>query len=653
MNTSDAQSHPGIREMLVQRVQPLANGHAFGPAGSYERVSGVAKGVLDPADPRNAGIVNLALAPRDTQGLVAYQADFYLLRPTDPARGNGTLLYEVCNRGLKMLMHSLAGAPTTGGRTANDPATLEELGQALPLRLGYTLAWSGWDPDAPRANSGLALQAPPALEHGQPLVRTIRDEVVSGTRGPPLEALRLSYPAASRDPSRTRITMRAREADPPVELPPTAWAYEDDRTIRLLPAGTRPAPGVLYEVWYPATGARVLGVGFAATRDVVSYLRHGQRDNAGRPNPAGGSSPAGAGITAALAIGFSQGGRFLRDFIGQGFNQDLRRRRVFDGVLTHIAGVGRVFLNAEFGQPARTSTQHEDHLAPENEFPYSTALLTDLRTGRSGALFRGDGFDPQLIEVNTSTEYWQKGASLLHTDPVGRQDVALPERSRVYLVAGTQHTGRPGTPSDPGPCVNPRNPHDPSPALRALVVALEQWVREGREPPPSRVPTLQAGTLVPPERTGFPDLPGVAIARSAHQLVPFGDWVHPLPEPALAPRVLVPSVDADGNEVAGILLPDVAVPLGTHTGWNLYRAPYPEGELCDRDGSFLPFARTRADRERVGDPRPSLQERYGTAGRYVELIRAAAQSLVAERLLLPEDAERYVEQARQHDPLGE
>ena len=327
----------------------------------------------------------------------------------------------------------------------------------------------------------------------------------------------------------------------------------------------------------------------------------------------------------------------MRDHIAQGFNGDEDGRRVFDGVFTHVAGIGRIFFNTPFGQPFRTRTWHEDHDFPEVEFPHSSASMDDPVTGRSGALMRGDATDPLLIETNTSTEYWQKGASLLHTDPLGTRDVALPANVRAYLLAGTQHAGKAGMPTDNGPCANPRNWHDPMPAVRALLVALDDWVASGRAPPDSRVPRIDDGTLVPAEKVAFPAIPGSTLPRAANDAPPLGDWTDPVPA-SRAYVTLVPQVDADGNERAGIRLPDIAVPRGTFTGWNLYAAPYPEGELADRDGSFLAFANTEA--ERGNDPRPSLAERYpGTA--YADTVRTVTQALLNDRLLLREDADRY------------
>lgn len=627
-----------ITEIRITAVRPFAEGAPQGPAGPYERVTGVARGELDPADPRNRVIVNLDLAPRNARGKVEYEADFDLLRPV--GGGNRKLIYDVTNRGRKFFTHwVMDGAPAN----ANDPLSREDAGNALHLRQGYTLVWSGWDPDAPLRNKGMSIRVPVAMRDGQPIVRRIRDEFQSGTRGPVVGEFRLSYESATTDQGRATLTVRRAEGDPRVAVPPTEWRFKDARTLQVTTpgsAGSGPAVGSVYELHYPARNPWVLGVGYAATRDLVSFLRYASADSRGTPNPAG------PGVRHALAIGISQSGRYLRDHISDGFNRDESDRKVFDGVLAHISGVGRVFMNAEFGQPFRTNTQHEDHLYPENSFPFSAARSTDPVTGTSGALLRGDGFDPLLIEVNTATEYWQKGASLLHTDPAGTRDLELPPGARVYLVAGTQHGGRVGLTPARGPCNQERNPHSPAPALRALLAALDAWVDKGVAPPPSRVPNLREGTLVKPDNAGFPAIPGWQVARRANPIVLFGDWVDPRPDPARGYPALVARTDADGNEVAGIRLPDIAVPLATHTGWNLYRRPYPEGELCDRDGSYAPFALTRAQREQAGDPRLSVQERYEGPQDYLRRVADHVSALQADRLLLPEDAAAYLERAK-------
>jgi hypothetical protein len=600
-----------IVSVEVQAVEPLADGAPFGSVGAYEKVIGIARGEVDPDAPGNKGIALIDKAPRNARGLVEYTTDFYVLRPTDPARSTGRILYEVNNRGRKMLFGNIADGP----QGINDPQKTADVGNGFPMRRGWIVVWSGWDPDAPRANKGLGLTAPVATEDGKvggkPIDQTVRDEFVSGTRGGALEAFKLSYEMAS--PDGARLTVRERQADAPQDV---AWTAIDAKSIKL--AEGKPKPGHLYEFTYRGTKPKVQGLGFAATRDFVSWLKHDPKavEVTGRP------------ITHALAIGFSQAGRYLRHHISCGFNRDEQGRKVFDGIHSHIAGVGRLYFNVPFGQPARTNTQHEDHGAPEAWFPFSTATLEDPISRSTGSLFRHDGSDPLLIETNTSTEYWQKGASLLTTDPMGMKDVALPGNSRVYMIAGTQHGGRAGAASDPGPNVNPRNPHNPMAAVRALLVALEDWVVSGKAPPPSRVPTLADRTLVEADKTGFPAIEGAAVARKTNVV----DC--PAAGPERVYRTLVCRVDPDGNEVAGIRLPDIAVPLAAYTGWNEYKPPYPKGELADRDGSCFAF------------PPAKIAQRYRNRADYVAKVQAAVDELMKDRLMLQEDADRYLEKAR-------
>jgi hypothetical protein len=607
-----------ITGIEIRNRERLAGGAEFGASGAYDRIDATASGVLDPAHAGNRGIALLDRAPRNAQGKVEYRSDFVLLRPADSVLGNGRLLYEVNNRGRIMLFANLCA-----GAAGNNPKTAADLGNAFPLRLGFSLLWTGWDPGAPKP-TGLSLEVP-AIDG---LTRRIREEFVSGTRLGQHQTFRLSYETADRDAA---LTVRRTQT---AERRPVAFEFVDSRTVRLVPEGTLPETGSIYEIRYNATKPRVLGIGFAATRDIVSHLRHEAASLFGRK------------VTHTLAFGISQAGRYLRDHIAQGFNADEQGRRVFDGVFTHVAGIGRVFHNTPFAQPFRTRTWHEDHDFPEVEFPFSSASQLDPFTGASGALLRGDATDPRLIETNTPTEYWQKGASLLHTDPLGSQDLALPANVRCYMVAGTQHGGKAGMPRDNGPCVNPRNWHDPMPAIRALLVALDEWVTTDRAPPESRVPKIADGSLVADETIALPKVPGLSRPKAANDASPLADWTDPQP-PARRYRPLVPQVGADGNELAGIRLPDIAVPVGTFTGWNLYRAPYPDGELADRDGTFLAFAETRASRQAAGDPRPSLEELYPTKAAYAAAVEAAVATLQADRLLLEEDATAYRARARE------
>ena len=584
----------------IKTRTPLVGGAPFGASGAYDRIEGAASGTLDPTHPANQGIALLGQAPRNAAGLVEYKSDFILLTPADPALGNGRLLYEVNNRGRIMMMHYLC-AGIVGNRWDN----AKELGNALPLRLGFSLLWTGWDPGAPKA-TGLSLEVPTVPN----LAKRIREEFVSGTRLGIHEIFKLSHEAASTDAT---VTVRRTQIG---ERTPVAFEFADARTIRLLPEGTKPIVGSIHEIKYDATNPSVNGIGFAATRDIVSHLRqHGE-------------SLTGRRITHTLAFGISQAGRTLRDHIAQGFNADENGARVFDGILSHVAGIGRVFHNTPFAQPFRTRTWHEDHDFPEVAFPFSSTPMDDPITGASGALLRGNDSDPKLIETNTSTEYWQKGASLLHTDPLGTRDIQLPANVRAYLISGTQHGGKAGMPRDNGPCVNPRNWHDPMPAVRALLVALDEWVTTGREPPPSRVPTIAGGTLVKPADVAFPPIPGLTPPRAANDVSPLPDWTDPTPA-SRSYGALVPQVGPDGNELAGIKLPDIAVPRGVFAGWNLYKEPHPAGELADREGTFLAF------------PEARLTALYGAPGSYAGAVKAVVQTLLRDRLLLAEDAAAY------------
>jgi hypothetical protein len=633
-----------ITKLSVAAVESFADGHEFGEAGPYVRIHGVAQGELNPASPENAVIVDLDKAEQNARGMIEYETDFFILRPAAPSRSSGILVYDVTNRGRKIILGRLDEAGANAD--TNNPRTARDAGLGFTLGRGYALVWSGWDAGAPRGNNGMTARLPAALQDGRPMIRRIRDEFHIGTRAPGNgEVVRLNYAAVSTDPHRGRLTVRDRESDERIEIPAEAWEFADERTIRLLPAGTRFASYKIYEIWYEAIGSKVAGIGFAAVRDLVLFLRYEPADRDGTPNPliTAGSGAEATGIRHALGFGVSQSGRFLRHFLELGMNDDGSGRRVFDGVLTHVAGAGKVFANHSFAMPGRTATQHEDRLYPENWFPFGNAVATDPFSGRSGSLLQGRPTDPLMIEVNTSTEYWQKGASLVHTDPTGREDVELPPSCRVYMIAGTQHGGGPGTDPSPGPCVNPRNPHSASPALRALLVALEEWVTQGIAPPPSRVPSIAAGTAVTAEAVRMPAVPGFVVAPGANRIATPVDWVDPPVGIDNVYRTRVSAVDADGNEIAGIRLPPIAVPLGTHTGWNVYRAQ--PCELCDRDGSLIPFGRTRREREAIGDPRPSLEERYGSRDAYVAKVKAAAEALVADRLLLPSDAALYIKAA--------
>src|SRR5438477_7960044 len=509
-----------ITGITISAVEPFAEGKTFGKAGAYVRVRGVAQGVLDPRAPENAGIVDLDKATRNKAGQVEYATDVFILRPAEPRRGSGMLVYDVTNRGSKRILQLIDDVPANDPIAVNDPKTARDAGLGFLLGRGHSIVWSGWDPGAPRANNGLGADFPMALEDGKPITGRIRDEFQAGTRGPAeLVVRRLSYPAASLDQPAARLAVRDRESDRRRNIPHGEWEFVDNRSIRLVPEGRAFEPFKIYELWYEATEPKVLGIGFASVRDLVSFLRYERNGNPLLSDD--------AEIRHAIGFGVSQSGRFLRHFLELGMNRDSAGRRVFDGVFSHVAGAGKVFANHRFGMPGRTATQHEDRLYPENWFPFGNAVVTDPFSGSTGAILSGAPTDPLMIETNSATEYWQKGASLVHTNPASPHDAELPPTARVYMIAGTQHGGRPGTDPSPGPCANPRNPHSATPALRALFVALEEWVRTGTAPPSSRVPSIARGTAVGAEAVKMPTVPGFALASGANHIGPHVDWVEP------------------------------------------------------------------------------------------------------------------------------
>ena len=632
----------------IERVEsPTFEGRSFGDVGPYEKLVGRVFGEVDPEAPENAVITDVELAPRNARGLVEYAADLLILRPVDPSKGNGRVFYELNNRGRMLSLGQLNDARSGG----NDPTTAADAGNGFLMRRGYTFVSSGWDITAAPDGTRLRIAAPVAVNRdGSPIVGPALEEFVvdndstlTGT---------LTYAAASRDTTRASLTVRKRYTDVPEPIEASGWEYIDARTIRLRPPGTRFEQGRLYELAYPARDPQVAGLGFAAVRDVAAFLRHAATDDEGTPNPLAGS------VEQLLTMGISQAARFLRDFVHLGFNADEDGRRVFDGVLNWIGGASGGFFNYRFAQPFRTHRQHIARRFPEREFPFANHLLTDPVTGRTDGRLercRASGTCPRLMEANSANEYWVKGASLLHTDVAG-EDLPDPPEVRFYLFSSLPHAAGIGS-SGLGICRQPRNPLVANAGLRALLVALDEWVTTGNEPPASRVPRRADGSLVPPlprEMVGFPNIPGVDYTglMSTGDLFDYGPGFDEGILTTLPPvsagtpyPVFVPRTDADGNDIAGIRLPAVAAPRATFTGWALRAPAFGGPDLCDAAGQQIDFAATRAERLANGDPRPSLEERYPDPGAYVQAVSDAAQDLARERLLLDEDVERSVEAA--------
>lgn len=655
---SENRSEAMITKIIIDSVQsPTFGGASFGEVGQYEKLVGRAFGELDPESALNAVITDITLAPRNTRGKVEYTTDLYILKPVHAARGNRVLLFDVTNRGNKITYLPLNfpfRAPPEFP-PINDPSTQEDAGTGYLMRQGYTIVWTGWDATAPAGNARMTTTVPVATANGKPIVGPALEEIMvdnaqNATPNGEVLSWPLTYPAATLDQTKATLTVRQYRSDQPTVIPATEWQYLNPSTIGLLPAGKKSfVRGMLYQFVYPATDPKVIGIGFAAVRDVVAFLRHASADEQGVPNPLAGA------LKWAIATGLSQSGRFHRPFLYLGFNQDEQNRQVFDGMMPYINGAGGGFFNHRFAQPNRTAFQRWSHFYPEQIFPFAYIPLTDPLTGKTDSVLArstASGTSPKIMEVNDSNSYWFKSASLAITTPDGAKDLPDPPNVRFYLLSSIAH----GVASGRGPCQQLQNPISPGPALRALLNALTEWVVSGKEPPSSRAPRISDGTLVPPlpqTSVGFPEIPGVTYTgvASIRELYDYGPEfdrgiISVLPQVATgrAYPTLAPKVTADGIDVSGLQLPDISVPLGTYTGWNLLtNAPKDE---CSAMGAFIPFAVTKEQRLTAGDPRLSLEERYGTQSRYVKAVEATAEKLVTERLLLPEDAKTYVEAAK-------
>ena len=617
----------GIASAQVTRIDlpvvesPAFEGESFGEVGRYERLRGLVTGEVDPADPRHGHIVNLDRAPRTDRGRVEYRTTVEIYRPVDMSRWNGAIYHTVPNR---------------GGAGAAERALLER---------GFALVRVGWQGDIAPSDTNIVARLPVATgADGSPIAGAALEEMIFDDDAS-RSRYRLTYPTASRDADGGMLSVRATRNGKRQAPPDLAWTWVGDTGIEV----ARPAGfdgGAIYEFIYQAKDPIVLGLGFAAMRDAISFLRYEAADAGGAPNPL-----AENGLPrTAISIGISQSGRMLRDFLYQGFNEDVEGRIVFDGIHPNIAGSRKTFTNYQFGQPGRWQKQHEDHVYPGDQFPFTYTTLTDPVSGRTDGLQErcaASATCPKIIHSDSEAELWQARASLVVTDPAGGP-IELPDNVRVYLLSGTQHGGGPGvhvgTPSA-GLCQNLSNPLALSQTRVALSLALHDWVEKGIAPPESRFPTAGGGGLVPASAVDFPAVPGVTWTGSYNPLH-LADHRSLPPMQGDAYRVLVGRTDADGNMVDGVRHPNLAAPIGTFTGWNLRRKGFAEGAQCRGTGSFIPFAATRADREASGDPRLSLEERYADHASYVRAVSVAAEALVHERLLIRPDADEIVARAR-------
>ncbi|OUJ72561.1 hypothetical protein BXP70_18415 [Hymenobacter crusticola] len=644
-----------VRIEITSVQSPTFEGKAFGKVGAYEKLRGKAYGEVDPSLPQNALITDLALAPRNARGMVEYSMDIYLLKPLNLRQGNHKLFLEVNNRGSKLF----GGLNNSSG--GNDPSTAAQAGEGFLMNQGYTLAWNGWDTSAAAGNNNLTISVPVAHHpDGSPITGPAYEYI--SFENTTTQTFNLAYPAATLDPARATLTVRQRLNDAPTPVPASGWEYASERTIRLLPAGTAFQQSAIYELAYTAKNPVVAGLGFAATRDFVAFLRYAKGDDFGNPNPLA------SDVRYTFSYALSQPARYLNDFQTLGFNTDEQGRRVLDGMENWLGGGSGIGLNFRFAQPSRTERNRQNHLYPEALFPFAYPVLTDPLTGQTAgrsARCAAAGTCPKVFEINSANEYWVKAASLLHTDLQGN-DLPDPANVRFFLISGAQHGT--GDANNRGVCQQGQNPTNAEPALRALFVALDRWVTQGSAPPKSQVPRRSEGTAalavaqpgsltgsVPAADLGWPSIPGVTYTGliSTRYALDFGPGLsqglitkYP---PTVTGRPVYPSfvskVDADGNEVAGIRLPIVAAPLATTTGWALRRASFGENEGCEAAGQYLPFPLTPADRAATHDPRRSVQERYRTHAGYVAAVTKATKELVQQRFLLAEDAQKYIQAA--------
>jgi hypothetical protein len=630
-----------ITRIEITRVEsPTFEGASFGEVGQYEKIVGRAFGEVDPNDSRNRVIADIRLAPRNARGTVEYSTDIYILRPMDRSAGNQRMFFEINNRGNNLSFGLMNSAPTA---VVNDPTSVADSGNGFLMRQGYTIVLSGWDAGVTPGDGRQTLSVPTVRNpDGSPVVGPALEEFVIDNSTTMTGVL--TYPTATMDKSQASLTVRVHYSDPPIPVPSAEWEYVNFSTIRLLPAGTPFQQGRLYEFTYPATDPILVGIGFAATRDLAAFFRRATRDSDGNANPLAGN------VQFIYSFCASQPCRFLRDFLHLGFNEDEQGQRVFDGMLHWIGGASGGFFNYRFAQPGRTHRQHIGRWYPERQFPFANQVLNDPITGKTDGRLRrclANGTCPKIFEVNSANEYWVKGSSLLHTDTRGN-DLPDPPNVRFYLFSSLPHNVGVG-PTGPGICQQPRNPLVANAGLRALLVALDEWVSTGREPPASRVPRRADGTLVAPlpqAVAGFPTISGVLYhgLMSTGDLFDYGNVFEQGILTTLPPflmgspyPVFVPKTDSLGNDIAGIRLPEVAVPVATYTGWGVRAAAFGGDDLCDAAGAMIPLRRTQAERLAASDPRPSLEELYGDHWGYVLRVTRSALSLFDQRLLLWDD----------------
>lgn len=636
----------------VVRVEILSRtdigGPGFGRAGTYERITGRVYFAFDPKNPENRRIVDLELAPRNAIGEVEAWSEFVILRPKDPSRSADLAVLDIVNRGGMT-------TPTVFNLSANrsaSPESAEQYGDALLMKRGVTIVALGWQWDV-RSEAGLLhFGAPRVGSEARPIIGLVRSDITVDTarRTIPLGhtlGAAIGYPVADPQDPANVMTVRDDPTSARALVPRADWRFardssgtvvEDPRSVYMVRGWF--VPGKIYEVVYRARDPVVVGAGLAAVRDMISYLKY--------------DPSAITRVKHGIGYGVSQTGRFIRHFLYQGFNTDERGRVAFDGFFSHTAGAGRGSFNHRFAQPSRDAQPYSTFFYPTDVFPFASVSTRDPATGKRGGLRddqRGSS-RTKVFYVDGGHEYWGRSASLTHTTPDGTRDVGFLPTERRYVIASARHSSPTAWPIPEsaritGTAAYRGDPLDQRLALRALMSALIDWVVAGKEPPPSRYPTLASGALVRPADVRFPRIPNLPVARIPQQAyrLDFGSrWNAGIidREPPLvgAPYPLfVSRVDSIGNEIGGIRSIELLTPLATYYPWQLRRGMQAANDrLTSFQGTFVPLPRTEVDRAASGDSRSSIEALYGNRARFLEQVDAGVGSLVRERFLLAEDA---------------
>jgi len=655
-----------VERIEITSREIFADGLVFGSTGAYEKIRGRLFYAVDPDNPANAAIVDLELAQRGADGMVRFQGDFLLLKPVDLARGNGRLLYDVNNRGnLYMLRH------INGGARTNDPSTLEDAGNGFLMEQGYSLLWSAWNWDVVSGNGRLQIELPIATEDGTPIQQLIAAEIVNSFGREPVPSMPLAwggsrcYPALDpEDNSGAVLTVRDAPGAQRQAIPNDQWSFSRlesgvrvvDPTHLSVEGGM--LPGKVYELIYEVRNPRVVGLGLAAVRDAIGFFHFESEDRYDNPNPLvvrgddGAMAPA---MDLAYIFGVSQSGRFIVHMLWQGFHVDEQGRMVFEGARIHVAGGGKGGFNHRFAQTTHHPSDLEGNYFPADHPPFN--FSPDGSPADNDVLTEAKRLHqmPKIIMMNNTLEYWARSASLVHTDPAGVTDAEFHPDVRYYMTNGAPHGGAPSRARTI--TEHERNPLGVAHLQRSMLVSLDQWVSEDVEPPPSRYPRIDEGELITADEHGrrFPAIPG--MRHPGRNLQPprvdygpefwsAGIFTSVPPEMGEPFQTLVPAFDPDGNDVGGIRLPELTVPLGTYQGWNPRAAEYGSPDYLTRfDGSFWAFPVTEEERNLEGDPRPSVKARYDGRQDYVNRVAAEARQLESEGILLAGDAEALIEQA--------